>query len=182
MKLLGNEEITEWCATRGISRRGRKLLPGEMFERWIVVEVPESANARMALAIDLVLLGGDINDGDFVWVSDWDRWGELNRELGETVITRLRVVDSEPRIASLAEKPGLLSGSEDRSVLAAIIWQVMLFGWDTYLIPSAGSHVVEYSHDDLVWISYRDSSRERSMLDALARWGAKVKRPASQTQ
>jgi hypothetical protein len=178
MKLLGTEEIYEWCAARGIGTSGKKLQLDDTFQRWIVIEVPELANAQMALAIDLILLGGsDVDHEDFVWISDWKRWGELNQEMGETVITRLRVSDSGSRIVNLDEKPGSLLAYKDRSVLAAIIWQAMIFGWDTYLIPSDGSHVVEYSHDNLVWISYRDRSREQLLLDALKCWKPEIKRP-----
>jgi len=175
MKILTDQEVSAWCSHHGIEKQGRKLVFGRPYENWVVIDMPKMATERMMLCIDLLLLGGvDESITDLIWISTWRIWSDWNDDFGEFMVAKLRAqADEAP--SPLGEASGHLLSLDERTLSTALLWQMMLFNWDCFLVPATGEHIVECSHDEIVWIMCRTGAAHERALINLSRWKPKIR-------
>ena len=169
MKLITDHEVAIWVARRGIEKRERKLMFSNPHGPWIVFESPVSAKERIALCEDLRLLGNSNESAShLLWISTWRIWSDWFDDFGEFMVDHLR---GQPgAVMPLSEKSGHILGRNDAMLATAILWQTLLFNWDAYLVPESGEHIVECSHDELVWVMCKTDEAHEQALTDLSRW------------
>ena len=174
MQLLTDDAVRLWAADRGIQMRGRKLVYSHPHTAWIAIEMPPLATDRMLLAADLLNLGEPVPPIiNLLWLSTWRIWSEWNDDFGEFIITTLR--NQGGVITSLKNESGHLFGPDERKLACAIFWHTMLFNWYAYLAPITGNHIIECSHDEIVWIMCKGSAAHNQALLQLERWKPRQK-------
>jgi hypothetical protein len=174
MKLMTDSEVAVWCAQCGIEQRGRKLTFSNPYRSWIAIELPALTTERIALSGDLLLLGNSGETGEsLIWITTWKIWSTWYDDLGEFVVTKLRAQGGEAR--PLIDQSGHLLTSGEGVLSTAMLLQTMLFNWDAFLVPSTGDHIIQNSHDELVWISCKSYDAHLLALEQLSRWKPKTR-------
>jgi hypothetical protein len=74
----------------------------------------------------------------------------------------------------IPEKPAILfSGKELKSLIACALVP-LVFGWDSYIIPSSAEYFAFMSHDQWVGISAKNEATESRLFNELKRWSPEV--------
>jgi hypothetical protein len=166
MRLLDDSQLNEWLTERSFAMAAGKIYLPINTQEYIVIEVPERSDDQMLLCGELLSLGGyEEKHTDMIWISNWTIWNDWNRDLGQEIVCRLRGANSECLGAASAH----VLPFRDRKVAVAILWQILLFHWDGWLIPTERT-LVQCSHDGLIWITCRDHEAQTELLEVLATW------------
>src|SRR4051812_6927793 len=76
---------------------------------------------------------------------DWDIWSRAFDAIGSSILHGIRAKSSEYR--NPWEFPGHVCKSLELPDLQAILFIVLAFQWDAYLLPDTGAFLVQFSHD-----------------------------------
>lgn len=126
------------------------------------------------MACDLVKLGGYREDAEEVlWIKGWDRRTDWKRELGEEIVNRLRSRDGLR--FTLEQASAQVMKFAERNLTVALLCQILYFAWDGWLIPPESDHLIECSHDGLVWITCKNVEVQMLILAELAPWSPVIR-------
>ena len=177
MVLMDDEKLSKWCSTHSLILENETLQLTVSTDIYVVFEVPESSRDQILFSGDLLSLGGfEKWTEDMIWISNWEKWNDWNRHLGETIISRLRSTESE--IVPLDSVSAQIFSFDERTISVAIFLQLMLFRWDGWLASGNADYLVQCSHDGLIWITCRTHEIQRRITSELRAWKPQI-RPMS---
>lgn len=182
MRLLTGEQAAEWCAARGIvdASSGRPSLHyPEGKPDAFAVRIPPEAPRALSLAYTLLAAAcqDDREDqfgGLFLWLRQWDIWGETAERVAHLILQRLR---SPVAGASVEEMPAELFEAHELPDAHAAITHAMLFQWDAFVVSPSGDWFAFVSHDQQLFVLARSELALRHLRKRFNAWKPEQSRP-----
>lgn len=160
MKIIDYEQAVEWLSRRGLN-------PGNGFQDQFPgiasFEIPSDTGRRTAMARLLADEVCSMKRPGLLLVTGWGVWPS-----GENwaLFSMVRRGMGEGR--TVADAPGHVFESEDRSELECMLDIILYFLWDAVLVIGNGSIICHFSHDEFILLRGEGGS---ALADALRRGG-----------
>jgi hypothetical protein len=169
MKCLTFEESQNWFSSSGVRIDENRNLRFRREHERIMTTMPKGASALSHLSTRLAdWIAGDA--GRILWLSNWETYPAERLIQFET----MRLGCGEPR--HIIDSPGHLfeqSTEQENAVLAGLIFLIMTFNWEGYIVPQNQDEFV-YLGDEYIVFSSGTTAKFKEVTDIVSTFHLKL--------
>ncbi len=168
-------EAVEWCRSKGLTatRMGEIRYTADQY-RCIEVSAPKDVGRLHALGYSILMASAPADvesdfEGGLIWVTETGVSSPTFSRIGSLIFESLRVAN--PPAGNLFSRPARLAARGEIVEMQTLLFEAMAQGWDAYVIPAGGQHIVFVSHDDVIRLQAPKASEFEALFGRMEQGG-----------